>query len=186
MIKWWCSATANHEKSFCNLDFSFFNLQFAFLNLHFAFLDFRFPSCIYEKGSCQLRQLPSNQPFFLISEMTSSIKDKAFSLLFSSTKVLIANSSVSSSHRVMFCCFIPSHLLCMQPELHILWYTKYNMGENKMLTIHIFYYISPLHSVCTLYAHYMHSMHSSYWSSSFATSLGNICTLSSRINLFLW
>ena len=126
----------------CIFEFAVCNFQFAFLDLHFAF---------YGKGSCRLRQPPSNQPFFLISEMTSSIKDKAFSLFFY-TKVLIANSRVSSSHCVTFCCFIPSHLLCMQTEPHILWYTKYNKGDNKILTIHIFYYIVP----CTLSAHYLH------------------------------
>ena len=126
----------------CIFEFAVCNFQFAFLDLHFAF---------YGKGSCRLRQLPSGQSFFLISEISSSIKDKAFSLLFSSTKVLIISSIVNSSSCAMFCCFIPSTSY-IQPKLPILWYTKYNKGDNKMLTIHIFYYIIP----CTLYAHYMH------------------------------
>ena len=93
----------------CIFEFAICIFEFAFLNLHFTF---------YGKGSCQLRQLPSNQPFFLISEMTSSIKDKAFSL-FSSTKVLIVNSRVSSSHRVTFCCFIPStSYVCNQSYIY--------------------------------------------------------------------
>ena len=123
-MKWWCSATANHEKSFYNLNFSFFNLQFAFCIFEFAvcifqfaFLDLHF--AFYGKGSCQLWQLPSDQSFFLISEISSSIKDKAFSILFSSTKPLIISSIINSSSYFMFCCFIPStSYVCNQSCLY--------------------------------------------------------------------
>ena len=97
------------EFAICIFEFAVCNFGFAFLDLHFAF---------YGKRSCRLRQLPSNQPFFLISEISSSSKDKAFSL-FSSAKVLIANSIVSSSHRVTFCCFIPStSYVCSQSYIY--------------------------------------------------------------------
>ena len=94
----------------CIFEFAVCNFQFAFLDLHFAF---------YRKGSCQLRQLPSGQSFFLISEISSSIKDKAFSILFSSTKALIISSIVNSSSCAMFCCFIPfTSYVCRQSRIY--------------------------------------------------------------------
>ena len=94
----------------CIFEFAICNFQFAFLDLHFAF---------YGKGSCQLRQLPSGQSFFLISEISSSIKDKAFSILFSSTKDLIISSIVNSSSCARFCCFIPStSYVCNQSYIY--------------------------------------------------------------------
>ena len=114
------------KNHFYNLNFSFFNLQFAFLNLQFAICNlqfsiciFGFAFCIYGKGSCQLRQLPSGQSFFLISEISSSIRDKAFSILFSATKDLIISSIVNSSSCAMFCCFIPfTSYVCNQSYIY--------------------------------------------------------------------
>ena len=106
-------------------------LQFAICILHFricifqfAFLSLRFISCLClnKKESRRNGSFPTDQPFFLISEITSSIKDNAFSPLFSSTNVSFAFP------------FLPPLMWLAVPAL--LFYTKYSIGERNMLHIY--------------------------------------------------
>ena len=102
----------------CILHFAFFNLQIAFCNLQFQNKN---PPAKGGFSKCY-----KDYPFFLISLITSCIRSRARSLLFSSTKVLIANNNVSSSQHVMFSCFIPSTSYVAEFTSYIMIYQVYH------------------------------------------------------------